>query len=511
MNTIEIKALKAGSGKTVTLVNLFKKTHLKNKLILTPSNKARQVCIQRLCKDYSMEYDKAAEMVKTLRSFKRNYVQVKLSSEDNNETYVTIESKNHITYEPYNLFIDEASMISDFEMQDLVKHWRIQNLILDGDCLQFEPIGGKQAILAPNGEVKVTNEGEVLLSEDSGALYNLPIDHQVLLTKQFRAHDSVLLEAIDLIKKGEIMEAIFQIVGAHNPIDCMNLPTDQHIAYTNEKCKHLNEMYKGNVDKWIVVKDDKMHSFFTSEIIKNNDSRFKQLENDLMYEAIQNPEKKIPTFEEWKNTHLKPAYAITCHKLQGSTIESGDIFIHIDDILLGLQDVLDENERAKLFQKFLYIAVSRATSVKQLNLYGLGISFIDLLKIDSTRRSSSEEFKNLCTECMDELLKMDELAEEMIDPTIKEDAVRYSADDEDLIDYLESVIDYEVVEDEMYLKWKEEHYQSEEYSKAHSVKHKQHKYKYTDEYLLTFESLPDLRKVTKNAKVIKRFRELKNI
>ena len=500
MNIIEIKALKAGSGKTVTLVDLFKRAPLKNKLILTPSNKARQVCIQRLGKEYSIPYDKAVEVTKTLRSFKRNYVQVKLSSEDDNETYVTIDSKDHITYEPYNLFIDEASMISDFEMQDLVKHWRIQNLILAGDCLQFEPIGGKQAILAPNGNVKITNEGEVLLSEDAGDLYNLPVDHQILLTKQFRAQDSDLLKVIDLIKKGEIWEALIHIINVHNPIDCENLPTDQHIAYTNNKCEHLNQMYGNNVAKWIVTKDDKMHGFFTSEIIENNDVRFKQLEKTLDTEAIQNPNKKIPNLSQWKQIHLKPAYAITCHKLQGSTIENGDIFIHLDDILFGLKEVIqDEKERAKLFQKFLYIAVSRAVSIDQINIYGLGVSMSDLMKISGAENFRNPEFREKCTEYMCELVELDELCEEMVDPTIKEDAVRYAADDENLLKYLESILDYKVVEDEMYLKYKEQHY-GKEFSEAqkgkHSNPHKPHKPHKSHKQSWTQEELEDAKKLS---------------
>ena len=74
-----------------------------------------------------------------------------------------------------------------------------------------------------------------------------------------------------------------------------------------------------------------------------------------------------------------------------------------------------------------------------------------------------------------------------------------------LIKYLKSVLDHETTEDEMYLKWKKEHYKSEKYSEAHS---KPHKTKYSDEYLKTFSSLSDLRKVTKNQKIINKWKDL---
>ena len=480
MNIIEIKALKAGSGKTTVLTQFFKESHLKNKLILTPSNKARQGCIQKLCENYSLSYEEATKYVMTLRSFKRNYVQLK-QNEDDNEEYFTISSRDHISYEPYNLFIDEASMISNFEMQDLVKHWRIQNLILDGDCLQFEPIGGKQAILDASGEVVKTETGEILLYEDSGELYKLPVNHQVLLTKQFRAHDEKLLNVIDLIKKGELIEALSECSYIK---DCQNEVTDWHIAYTNKRCDNLNSMYS-YISKYIVSKDDKLHGFFTSEIISAGDMRLAQLENQLILEAATNPDKKIPNFNEWKEKHLKPAYAITCHKLQGATIEQGDIYIHIDDILLGLKETItDEVELAKLFQKFLYVAISRATSIKQIHIYGLGINIDKLMKIAQKREV--DPFASKCTECVDELFKIDSLCTEMIDTSIKEDAVKFQADDENLLKYLESIVDYEVVEDEMYLKYKEQHY-GKEFSEAqkgkHSKPHKPHKQSWTQEEL----------------------------
>lgn len=473
INILEIKALLPGSGKTTTLVNLFKKANLDNKIIITPSNKARQVCIQKL----GIPHEEASKYVKTLKSFKRNYVSVLLKEDDDSDTYITTESKDRITLKPYNIFVDEASMISDWEMQDLIKHFRIQNLVLDGDSLQFDPIGCKQAILDSNNEVVRNSEGNLLFTEDEGKAYKLPINHQVLLNKQMRARDEKLQNAIDLIKQGELLEAIFCILEGHTPIDCENKDTDLHIAYTNAKCDKLNQMYT-NPSKWIVAKDDKMHSFFTSEIIKDSDRRFSTLEQQLMYESIANPEKKIPNFSEWKARHLKPAYAITCHKLQGSTVSEGDIFIHLDDILLGLQEILDDTERAKLFQRFLYVAVSRAVSIDQINIYGC--SKEDLLSMFQrvTYTQQWDAYTEFCNEVLNELEKLDVLVGELVDETIKSDAVQFAADDEKLLDYLESCLNYEVKEDELYLKYKKEHY-NEEFSKAqkgkHSKPHKPHK------------------------------------
>lgn len=480
MNTVEIKALLPGSGKTTTLINFFKKSNLDNKIILTPSNKARQVCIQKLMTVCKIPYEEACKYVKTLKSFKRNYVQVLLKEDDDSETYVTVESKDHITLKPYNIFIDEASMISDWEMQDLIKHFRIQNLILDGDSLQFEPIGGKQAIVNANNEVQRTVEGSLLFNEDTGSPYKLTINHQILLNKQMRASDPELQNAIKLIKQGNLIDAICYILEKNPPKACENLYTDQHIAYTNNLCDKLNKMYT-LPKKFIVAKDDKMHGFYTSEILRDDDKRFSVLEQNLMYESITS-EKKIPSFAEWKLKHLKPAYAITSHKLQGSTIDSGDIYIHVNDILTGLQDVLDENERAKLFQKFLYIAVSRATSIKQVNLYGC--CNIDLLQIliqgnQYNEGLKTDKFSEYYGEVVQEIAKLDGLVTELIDDTIEEDAIQFAADDENLLDYLEGCLNYEIEEDELYLKYKKEHY-NEEFSKAqkgkHSKPHKPHNY-----------------------------------
>lgn len=464
MNILEIKALLPGSGKTTTLVELFKKANLENKIIITPSNKARQVCIQKL----GLPYEEASKYVKTLKSFKRNYVSVLLKEDDDSDTYVTTESKDRITVKPYNIFVDEASMISDWEMQDLIKHFRIQNLVLDGDSLQFDPIGCKQAILDSDNTVVRNSEGNLLFTEDEGKAYNLPINHQVLLNKQMRAQDEKLQNAIDLIKQGELVEAINFILDNHVPIDCENKYTDQHIAYTNAKCDKLNQMYT-NPRKWIVAKDDKMHNFFTSEIIEDSSRRFSILEQQLMYESITNSEKKIPSFSEWKARHLKPAYAITCHKLQGSTIAEGDIFIHLDDILLGLREVKDIVERAKLFQRFLYVAVSRAVSINQINLYGCNKE--DLLSMmKRTQGPVRNEYTDFCYEVIHKLIELDELTEELVDETIKSDAVQFAADDENLLSYLESCLNFKVEEDELYLKYKKEHY-GEEFSKVQKGKH----------------------------------------
>lgn len=472
MNILEIKALLPGSGKTTTLVNLFKKANLDNKIIITPSNKARQVCIQKL----GLPYEEACKYVKTLKSFKRNYVSVLLKEDDDSDTYVTVESKDRVTVKPYNIFVDEASMISDWEMQDLIKHFRIQNLVLDGDSLQFDPIGCKQAILDSDNTVVRNSEGNLFFTEDEGKAYNLPINHQVLLNKQMRAQDEKLQNAIDLIKKGDLIEAICYILENHAPVNCENKYTDQHIAYTNAKCDKLNQMY-ANPRKWIVAKDDKMHSFFTSEIIEDSSRRFSILEQQLMYESIINNEKKIPNFSEWKTRHLKPAYAITCHKLQGSTVAEGDIFIHLDDILFGFQEVVNTVERAKLFQRFLYVAVSRAVSINQVNLYGCNKE--DLLSMMKRAQNPVEnEYTDFCNEVLDKLMELDELTGELVDESIKSDAVQFAADDEKLLDYLESCLNFKVEEDELYLKYKKEHY-GEEFSKAqkgkHSKPHKPHK------------------------------------
>lgn len=464
MKITEIKGIVPGAGKTTILANLFFNSQLTNKIILTPTNQRRQGCINILIK-LGMDAKEAEKSVKTLRKFKHNFYERKSKTEyfDTETTewkeqvdtiYTTTHSKKHFK-KVWNIFIDEASMISKEEMDDLLQNWRIHNLVLDGDSNQFDPIGS-------SFEMKLYEKTESVWL-DNGELYSVEADNQILLNKSMRARDPILKKAIELIKAGNVIGGLIEVLTNHKPKDCENKLTDWHIAYTNNKCDQLNQMYE-HPRRFIVTHNDNIHGFSTSEILDIDDRRLMDLERTLMYEGLKDP--NVPSFDEWKKNYLKPAYAVTCHKLQGTTLSEGDIFIHIDDILFDLQKLDAITDRAKLFQKFLYIAISRAVSVDQINIYGFGD--VNLLTCIQKSMAGVRMYDSVA----DEICKLQENMEPLVDKSIREDAVEFAADDEKLLEYALSCLSYDE-KDVSDVEGAEEYL--EEISKAHSVTHKPHK------------------------------------
>ena len=466
MKITEIKGIVPGAGKTTILTNLFFNSQLTNKIILTPTNQRRWACINILI-ELGMDTKEAEKSVKTFRKFKHNFYERKSKTEyfdtETTEwkehvdtTYTTTHSKKHFK-KVWNIFIDEASMISKEEMDDLLQNWRIHNLVLDGDSNQFEPIGS-------SFEMKLYEKTESVWL-DNGELYSVEADHQILLNKPMRARDPILIKAIELIKAGNVIDGLIEVLSNHEPKDCENKLTDWHIAYTNNKCDQLNQMYK-HPRRFIVTHNDNIHGFSTSEILDIDDRRLMDLERTLMYENLEDP--RVPSFDEWKKNYLKPAYAVTCHKLQGTTLSEGDIFIHIDDMLFDLQKLDAITDRAKLFQKFLYIAISRAVSVDQINIYGLGD--VNLLTCIQKSRAGVRMYDSVA----DEICKLQKNMGPLVDKSIREDAVEFAADDEKLLEYALSCLSYDE-KDVSDIEGTEEYL--EKISKAHSVTHKPHKCK----------------------------------
>lgn len=464
MKITEIKGIVPGAGKTTILTNLFFNSHLTNKIILTPTNQGRWHCINILI-ELGMDTKEAEKSVKTLRKFKHNFYERKSKTEyfDTETTewkehvdtiYTTTHSKKHFK-KVWNIFIDEASMISKEEMDDLLQNWRIHNLVLDGDSNQFDPIGS-------SFEMKLYEKTESVWL-DNGELYSVEANNQILLNKSMRARDPILKKAIELIKAGNVIDGLIEVLSNREPKDCGNKLTDWHIAYTNNKCDHLNQMYK-HPRRFIVTHNDNIHGFSTSEILDIDDRRLIDLERTLMYENLKDP--RVPSFDEWKKNYLKPAYAVTCHKLQGTTISKGDIFIHIDDILFDLQKLDGITDRAKLFQKFLYIAISRAVSVDQINIYGLGD--VNLLTCIQKSKAGVRMYDSVA----DEICKLQKNMGPLVDEGIREDAVEFAADDEKLLEYALGCLSYDE-KDVSDVEGAEEYL--EEISKAHSVPHKPHK------------------------------------
>ena len=537
-NVIDIKALLPGSGKTWTITKLFKAANLPNSFLLTPTNKAKQNCIGSLqgLSLSSEESEEALRSVKTLTMFKGNYIKA-------GEHFYTIESKNHFPkIGAYNIFIDEASMISKAEIVDLINHFPIQNLILDGDTLQFEPIGSKWAMVDSTGKVIFRNDGKELSWEDEGETWtikdlNAESYHQVVLNKQKRASDEQLLRMIEHIKEGKVLEAL--IFDAPSPKKCCeNLPTDWHIAYTKKRCAKINQMYEKCIpyenQRLIITENDSSNNLWKSQIYHRQDNEIQRaIRNHI---SSENP----ISAEEWYRYHTQLAYAVNSHKMQGETCSEGDIFIHLDDLINSLRNVKDEKgnpipekEIASTLQKHLYVAVSRATSIKQINIWGLPqvmqdgsyrkvTTIQDKLQnqffglYDFLMEKDPERYEELMNE-IEDLVNLLSLCEPMVDESILPEA-KYAESGEELIEYLEGLLDTrDLVREEWdgYEEWLKAFNTDERVAKIiesnkarKGIKHKQHKLKYTDEYLLTFETKKDLIQVTKNQKVINRWKEL---
>lgn len=472
MKITEIKGIVPGAGKTTLLTNLFFKSNLPNKIILTPTNKGRWICINKLV-DLGMDTNEAKKSVNTLRKFKHNFYERRSKTmyfdvestewKDHVDVeYTTTHSKKHFK-KVWNIFIDEASMISKEEMDDLLNNWKIHNLVLDGDSNQFDPIGS-------SFEMKLYENTESIWL-DKGDPYKVEVDNQILLNKSMRARDPILQKAVDLIKRGEVIEGLCEIVTAHNPKDCEYNLSDWHIAYTNNKCKNLNSLYK-DPRRFIVTHNDNIHGFYTSEILDIDDKRLQNLEQCLMYEGLNNT--NVPSFDQWRESYLKPAYAVTCHKLQGSTISEGDIYIHLDDILYDLQKLDGITDRAKMFQKFIYIAVSRAVTVDQLNIYGLGD--IDLKTCITQNAAPMAKVEGEWVETnktvVEELMDLQSRMGPLVDEGIRKDAKQFASDDDNLLGYALSCLSYDEG-DVSNIEGEEEYLNN--VSKAHSVQHKQHK------------------------------------
>lgn len=545
-NVIDIKALLPGSGKTVTITKLFKRTNLPNSVLLSNANKSVQNCKDLLLSMAltDKEKDQISATTKTMRLFKHNFISIE-------DHYFTVESKNHFPKNgAYNIFIDEASMISKAEMMDLVNHFPIQNLILDGDSLQFDPIAEEWAAVDSSNKVIVTDEGKELTWEDKGETWSIKDlrtekYHQVLLNKQMRAVDEDLKVMIEHIKQGKILEAL--LIDAPSPkYECENLPTDWHVAYTKKRCSQINQMYANDIpydkQRIIITEQDSKNNIWKSEIYNRQDNAIqKAIRNNIASE-------KPVSEEEWYKYHTQLAYAVNSHKMQGTTIKEGDIFIHLDDLISSLRNVVDKDgnhlsnqEVAKTLQKHLYVAVSRATSIDQINIWGLpevlneekrklyGIEdpnvkyrksvtvvekCYELIKhgYDFLEETNPKRFEEISSEC-NEFMDLVSLCEPMIDDTILPEAVQFAADDDKLMDYLTSLIDTRDIpreEWDNYQEWLKAFNTDERRAKIieSNKARKGHKYKYTDEYLLTFKTKKDLIQVTRNQKIINRWKEL---
>lgn len=462
INYISIKSLLPGSGKTSLLCKVFAEAeNLKDKVILTPSNKSRQVCIKYLVK-YGIKHSMAERYVCTMRKFKGNYVVVM----NNGKTeYIPSTTKTKTYKRFYNIFIDEYSMLSKWEIDDLIENVPIANIITAGDCNQFKPVPSNYVILDSKRNPVKTNSGEILQQIDKGELPDLKATTEIVLNKQLRSTDYKLVELLEAIKNGDVYtifalltdlvnkdERIFNYDAKGKSITGLNINIEnfQAIAYTHRTCHIINNFVK-DCKRFIVTNND-----FGRELYKDEFYSLEEVSQHKMYkyEEVSQYDYKFD-IDAWAKKIFSPAYAVNAHRLQGETIKDYKVGIVLYDIL-GLvwnadeawkerakdfKDLLTDEDRQKFaedlnelgttlderietFQKFLYVALSRATSMNQIHI------FLDKVDINLLNYTISR-FKPMENDWSD-------------------DAIFISADDEKIFD----LFNFSERTDEDYENWK---------------------------------------------------------
>lgn len=489
VNIIEIKGSVAGSGKSSTAARLFKTLYnekvLKNLIILTPTNKTKYEMIAKL-EDNGISSKASKHLVKTIRRFKRNYNEIlydNLRFDDelgewveisSNKQYILKQSTYHYK-KIYNIIIDEASMVSDYEMQDLIEHYKIQNLFLVGDSLQFDPIG--------NNEVQKDISTKENITEwcDHGKTYNVPVNFRIILNESLRAKEDSLQSLVDDIK-GQTFGStsitnIFSGLLSRFMDQTFDLKDDDyHICYTNKQCDLMNSLYE--TKRWIVKENDHTKSLSISkgEIYTKEQLDFYNIKK--RYEDLG----RESSYEDWFKHHFKPAYGVTCHKMQGTTIYNENIYIHLEDILL-CKSIESIQERLDIFHKFLYVAVTRATSLDQIKIVAYTTKKDDKIVlhnlIDLYKNTSSED-PQLAKKCnqLAEIFNQTSRLAALIDPTVEPATAHLTAETmyfsaRDYKDVIEEIRNRLNFNEDIKLTGEDDY--NDKIKKAHSIQHKQHK------------------------------------
>lgn len=368
MKHINIKANFPGCGKSYVLQRVYAKDPFKRKYYITPQNKQCADVVDRLKSNNCINPN-----VQTYAHFVGNWQVIKV--EDQTFYIMTDKpSKRAPTKKQIDLFIDEYSSLSKKQIDIIVSHFNVRNLITAGDANQFEPIPYHNTIYENGSKTKILAE-----YHDDGSLPDLPIDKQYVLTKTQRTFDSKLQKFIDDIKNAKD-ESIFYTIASHI-WDENKRDDDLHIAYTNKLVDSVNNEY---ADKF----DNKQY------IVKNNDKQFGLLKGTLCNEAehktyvdlkrnvFQNSEDVTDAdeaLEDWENYMFGYSYAVTSHKLQGADVKDRNIVIHLSDIisfilavdkdktLSTIDKAKEKAKRIDIFHKFLYVAVSRASNMSQIH------------------------------------------------------------------------------------------------------------------------------------------------
>lgn len=406
---ILINASLPGCGKTYLLTKLFKEYQPKpyeKVVFIAKANKAldnaRSFLTGEKLEDKSF---------KTLDQFKENW---KIIPNDSGEEILKhLKSTSHISRYYYTLFIDEISMISQYELDDLLENFLVANIIAAGDTSQHAPIPFTYYEKTINGLSKYV---------DNGAQINSTFwDKTFVLNTPFRFKDESLVSILRTLSKQDIITPNFL---EDNFTFCNKYTKDAndlHICYTNKEVDATNDEYnEDKISRYMISRKWKFNAF----TVQNGQFLDKESRDILVQELIEN------------QNIIVPAMAVTSHKLQGWTAQpSHNIYIHLNDFLSEKISDVD-------FMHALWVALTRAPSLKQVRFYGV-----------DAKQAAHEINKRIHSDWFQTLNGVE---------TTQDDAFN------EIINLLDSC-EYKREDDTRYVEW------LKKYGKAHTGAHKAHK------------------------------------
>lgn len=432
---ILINASLPGCGKTYLLTKLFREYQPKpyeKVVFITKANKAldnaRSFLTGEKLKDKSF---------KTLDQFKENWKIV--PNESGVETLKHLKSTPHISRYYYTLFIDEISMVSQYELDDLLDNFLVANIIAAGDTSQHAPIPFTYYERTANG-----------LNEyvDNGSSINSTFwDKTFVLNTPFRFKDESLVNVLNTLKKKDIITPNFLEDNFTFCNEYTKDANDLHICFTNKEVDATNEEYTEKTSRYMMARKWKFKDF----TVQNGQFLDKD-EADVLLQMLRE-----------QQSIIVPAMAVTSHKLQGWTAQQGhNIYIHLNDFINRYIDDVD-------FMHALWVALTRAPSLKQVKFYG----------VDATQ-AANEINKRITSNWLQTL-----------------NGVEITQDDafDEIINILDS-LEYKRENDTRYVEW------LKKYGQAHTGAHKAHKASTLDiDVVKAFKATHGLRETAKHFNV----------
>lgn len=432
---ILINASLPGCGKTYLLTKLFKEYQPKpyeKVVFITKANKAldnaRSFLTGEKLEDKSF---------KTLDQFKENWKIV--PNENGTEVLKHLKSTPHISRYYYTLFIDEISMVSQYELDDLLENFLVANIIAAGDTSQHAPIPFTYYEKTVNGLNKYVDNG----SQINSTFW----DKTFVLNTPFRFKDESLVNVLNTLKKKDIITPNFL---ADNFTFCNEHTKDAndlHICFTNKEVDATNEEYVDKTSRYMMVRKWKFEGF----TVQNGQFLDKDTRDILVKELFE------------QQSVIVPAMAVTSHKLQGWTAQHGhNIYIHLNDFINDRISDID-------FMHALWVALTRAPSLKQVKFYGVDAA-----------QAANEINKRITSNWLQTL-----------------NGVEMTQDDafDEIINILDS-LEYKRENDARYVEW------LKKYGQAHTGAHKAHKASLLDkDDVKAFKATHSLRETAKHFNV----------